>query len=217
MSPITLTRNSGTEAGAGTPTADLPPWLCTHFTYSSKRFAGVPPDAAKALTKVANPATGTKSRAGSKPGFFVTSGRIEIVWSCEMKKVVPSGAAAFSACAASWPPAPGRFSTITGAPSASFSLSESRRAMASVPPPAGKPTRILTVLPAWASALVAPAAHVRARTTPASSARRRAGCGMGPPWKRRPVLRQRRAQYAFAGSPLPPERYSFTAPVIPDT
>ena len=112
----------------------------------------MPADSANALTKLAKPATGTKSRAGSKPGFFVTSGRIVIVWSCEMKNVLPSGAAAFKACAASWPPAPGLFSTITGAPSSSFSRSASMRAIASVPPPAGKPTRILTALPDWAHA-----------------------------------------------------------------
>ena len=96
-------------------------------------------DTASALTKVAKPATGTKSLAGSNPGFFITNGRIEIVWSCEMKKVVPSGAALFSACAAICPPAPGRFSTMTEVPSSSFSFSAKVRAMASVPPPAESP------------------------------------------------------------------------------
>ena len=83
---MTLTRNSGTEAGAGTPTVPLPaPWLRTQATYSFMLLAGVPPETANALTKVAKPATATKSRAGSKPGFFTTSGRIEMLWSCDRK------------------------------------------------------------------------------------------------------------------------------------
>jgi len=103
----------------------------------------VPPDSAKALAKVAKPATGTKSLAGSKPGFFSTSGRMEMVWSWLTKKVVPSAGAAFNACAAIWPPAPGRLSTMTGVPSDACSASASSRAMASVPPPGGKPTSSL--------------------------------------------------------------------------
>lgn len=51
----------------------LPPRLdWTHFTYSSIVLAGVPPDTASTLAKVAKPATGTKSVAGLKPGFFTT-------------------------------------------------------------------------------------------------------------------------------------------------
>jgi hypothetical protein len=114
-------------------------------------FAGVPLASASALTKVAKPATATKSFAGSNPGFFMTSGRIEIVWSCEMKNIEPSGVARFNSCAAICPPAPGRFSTTTGAPTSSFSFSARARAIASVPPPAGKPTRMRTVLPVWAN------------------------------------------------------------------
>ena len=56
----------GFFAPAGTPTAPLPPpCVCTHFTYSSTLLAGVPPETASALTKVAKPATGTKSLCGS--------------------------------------------------------------------------------------------------------------------------------------------------------
>ena len=36
-----------------------------------------------------------------------------MLWSWLRNSVLPSGAAAFRACAASWPPAPGLFSTIT--------------------------------------------------------------------------------------------------------
>ena len=49
--------------------------------------AGVPPDTANALTKVAKPATGAKSAAGSNPAFFVTSGRMEMLWSCDRNSV----------------------------------------------------------------------------------------------------------------------------------
>ena len=134
------------------PTVPLPaPWLRTQATYSLTDLAGVPPETASALTKVAKPATATKSRAGSKPGFFMTRGRIEMVWSCDRKKVLPSGAAAFRACAAIRPPAPARFSTTTGVPSWSLSLSARMRAIASVPPPGGKPTITLTAA-VWAMA-----------------------------------------------------------------
>ena len=132
------------------PTVPLPaPWLRTQATYSFTDLAGVPPDTASALTKVANPATATKSRAGSKPGFFMTRGRMEMVWSCDKNTVLPSGVAAFKACAAIRPPAPARFSTTTGTPSWSLSLSARMRAIASVPPPGGKPTNTFTG-PVWA-------------------------------------------------------------------
>ena len=55
-------------AGAGMPTTPLPAWLLTQARYSLKLRAGLPPDTAKAFTKVASPATGTKSVAGSYPG-----------------------------------------------------------------------------------------------------------------------------------------------------
>ena len=72
--------NSGMEAGAGMPMVSFPPrWLLTHPMYSSNVLAGVPLDTASTLAKLAKPATGTKSTAGLKPGFFTTSGRIEIV------------------------------------------------------------------------------------------------------------------------------------------
>ena len=64
--PISLTRNSGVDAGAGMPTAPLPPpEALTQPTYSVKDLAGVPPDTANAFTNVAKPPTATKSRAGS--------------------------------------------------------------------------------------------------------------------------------------------------------
>ena len=62
-----------------------PPCVRTQVTYSLNDLAGVPPDTANALTKVAKPATGTKSVAGAKPGFFVTIGRMVMVWSCDRK------------------------------------------------------------------------------------------------------------------------------------
>ncbi len=60
--------------------------------------------------------------------------------------VAPSGAALFTASAAMRPAAPGRFSTITGCPIVSLSLSATTRAMRSAVPPGANPTRIRTGL-----------------------------------------------------------------------
>ncbi len=66
LPPTSFTRNSGVDAGAGMPTAPLPPPAdLTQLTYSLNDLAGVPPETAKAFTKVAMPTTGMKSRAGS--------------------------------------------------------------------------------------------------------------------------------------------------------
>jgi hypothetical protein len=62
---ISCTRNSGVDAGAGMPTALLPPCDFTHSTYSGTVFAGVPGDTARPLTKVAKPPSGTKSSCGA--------------------------------------------------------------------------------------------------------------------------------------------------------
>ena len=72
----------------------------------------------------------------------MVSGIIASAWLLEKNSVLPSGAAAFSALAAICPPAPGRFSTTTLRLSASDMACARWRAMASVPPPAGKPTRM---------------------------------------------------------------------------
>src|SRR3990167_8782338 len=100
-----------------------------------------------------------------------------IVWSWLRNSVVPSAGAAFSACAASWPPAPGLFSTITLAFSAPRSFSASVRAIASVPPPAGKPTRMRMVLSDWAVAAQANSASAAVALTVAK--RRRVSECMG--------------------------------------
>ena len=78
--------------------------------------------------------------------------------------MVPSAGAAFSACAAIWPPAPGLFSTITGTPISSLSRSARMRAMASVPPPGGKPTISLMVFGVWALATPSAPTAARAKT-----------------------------------------------------
>jgi len=57
---------------------------------------------------------------------------------------VPSGFAFFTNSAATTPPAPGRFSMITGAPRSCASLSEASRAAMSVLPPGGPPTTMRT-------------------------------------------------------------------------
>ncbi len=148
----------------------LPPRaVFTQRTYSWMVLAGVPPETASTLAKVAKPATGVKSAAGLKPGFLMTCGRMAMLWSWLRNSVWPSGAAAFSAWAAICPPAPARFSTTMLVPSSSFSLSARMRAMLSEPAPAGKPTsRRIGAPPGWA--LARPAAAI---SRPAAKLRRR--------------------------------------------
>ena len=66
------------------------------------------------------------------------------VWSMVSITVEPSAGAAFSCWVAIMPPAPPLLSTSTGWFSTSLSLSASTRAITSVAPPAGKPTRTFT-------------------------------------------------------------------------
>ena len=150
------------DAGAGMPIELFPPCAFTQATYSAIDLAGVPGDTASPFTKVAKPPSGVKSACGLKPGRATTCGRIEMVWSCDKNTVVPSGAAPLSSCAASWPPAPGRLSTITGRLSSSFSFSASRRAMASLPPPGGKPTMMRIGRSSDAQAELSPAGSATA-------------------------------------------------------
>jgi hypothetical protein len=88
--------------------------------------------------------------AGSKPGLRTVSGIIDTVWLFVRNSVLPSGAAPFSATAAICPPAPGRFSTTTGRLSSVVSSAARLRAMVSMLPPAGNPTRIFSGV-SWAS------------------------------------------------------------------
>jgi hypothetical protein len=76
-----------------------------------------------------------EARGGEKPGFLSVCGRIATVWSLVSSSVLPSGAAALRACAAIRPPAPGRFSTMTGWSSAVDRPSARMRADASSPRP----------------------------------------------------------------------------------
>src|SRR5712691_217466 len=64
------------------------------------------------------------------------------------------------------PLAPGRFSTTTDWPSASPSLSATILAATSVPPPAAKPTRILTGLSGYLAVCAWPAAATRLTANP---------------------------------------------------
>src|SRR3569623_2141160 len=83
-----------------------------------------------------------------------------------MRSVLPSGAARATASAARLPPAPGRFSTRTVRPSARPSSGAMARAIVSVVPPGGAPTRMRTVPGACAKAppaSVREAASTRAR------------------------------------------------------
>src|SRR3954468_19218818 len=91
-----------------------------------------------------------------------------------MSSVLPSGADLATASAEMLPPAPGRFSTSTvRPPSARPSSWASRRAMVSVVPPGGAPTRMRTgtAVP-WAKAR-----PVAAMVAASSRARRESGDG----------------------------------------
>src|SRR5574341_532629 len=68
-----------------------------------------------------------------------------------MSSVAPSAAAAFTASFASWPPAPVRFSTITGWPSAPRIWSAPSRASRSLEVPTGKPST-MRIVPSCAAA-----------------------------------------------------------------
>lgn len=81
--------------------------------------------------------TGLKSVAGLYFTALEVSGSITIMCVFATSTVAPSAGAWRTKSAAIWPPAPGRFSTITVLPRSSRSLSASMRASASEEPPAG--------------------------------------------------------------------------------
>ena len=89
--------------------------------------------------------TGLTSLIGSKL-VFITSG-ISVRMLLAVTMIVwPSGGAAFSACTAIAPPAPGLFSTITGWPISLEIDSARMRATTSIVPPGGAGTMIFTGL-----------------------------------------------------------------------
>jgi hypothetical protein len=133
--------------------------------YSCSVVAGEPGPTASAIWKLAASETGAKSLIGSYLSLVCVSGAKTVTAIGEIMRVRPSGAAFFSASAASWPLAPGLFSTTTDVPSEVLIRSTMSRAMTSDVPPGGKPIKIRTG-PSYA-----PAAAVMARPRTASSAR----------------------------------------------
>ena len=107
-------------------------------------LAGVAGPTAKARGKVAAVPTAVKSLVVSYLMLLNTTGCTTITAIGAIISRLPSGAASFTACAAIRPPAPGRFSTITGEPIEAVILSAIKRAVASAEPPGGKPTKIFT-------------------------------------------------------------------------
>ena len=85
--------------------------------------------------------TGVTSLSGSKP-VGPSSGAIVSGLTAENTSVRPSGGARFRDSIATTPPAPPRFSTITGTPSCVAARSASARAIESLTPPGGYATRI---------------------------------------------------------------------------
>ena len=164
--PIIFTAKSGALAGAGTPTLALPGLAFAH-SMNSRR----PPFSPTSFTftpstsgLIATIDTGAKSLAGSKPGVRTVRGIIDTVWLFVRNSVLPSGAAPLSATAAIWPPAPGRFSTTTGRLSSVVSSAARLRAMVSMLPPAGNPTRIFSGA-SWADAVAASGPRAAAAST----------------------------------------------------
>ena len=86
--------------------------------------------------------------------------------------VVPSGGLFFSASPASVPEAPALLSMMTLRPVRCFSASAMKRAITSLPPPAGKPIRILSVLSGNAVSARAIAGEASAAPAKASAERR---------------------------------------------
>jgi hypothetical protein len=84
--------------------------------------------------------TGTRSRSGSKSSGRCAAAAMTRPEVAQNSRLCPSGVDLAIADAAMLPPAPPRFSTTTGLPSAAPSFSPSRRAMASVLAPGGKQT-----------------------------------------------------------------------------
>src|ERR1700680_2633958 len=88
--------------------------------------------------------------------------------------VWPSGAAVTSACEATTPPAPGRFSTMTDWPHCRETTSPSVRATISTPPPGAYGTKICTGLDGnsgCAKAATPPAANIAVAATAVRSRR----------------------------------------------
>ena len=106
-------------------------------------LAGVAGPAASARGKVTVLPTAVKSLLVSYLMLLNTSGCTTMTAKGASIRVLPSGAASFTAWAAMRPPAPARLSTMTGTPRLSFILSARTRAVMSAEPPAGKPTKIL--------------------------------------------------------------------------
>ena len=109
-------------------------------------------------------AIAAKSRSGEKPSLGFSAGAMPRALMWPIIRVFPSAGALATSAAAIRPAAPGLFSTMTGMPHSVLSLLAMMRARMSVPPPAEKPTRILTgpagglpwAKPGWAQS--APAA-----------------------------------------------------------
>ena len=82
---------------------------------------------------------GAKSSRGFRPRTTAPTTSEPVL---QKSNVCPSGLARATSSAPIWPPAPGRFSTITGLPSRSDRPFATKRAWTSLPPPAAKETMI---------------------------------------------------------------------------
>jgi hypothetical protein len=97
--------------------------------------------AASMMSWMETSAIGTK-RSGSKLSLAYIAWFTTIGAGCVKSRVWPSAGALYTASAPMLPAAPERFSTVTGWPNLSRSLSATTRASRSVPPPGTNGTMI---------------------------------------------------------------------------
>jgi hypothetical protein len=122
----------------------LPPCAFTQPTNSFTFFAGTSALTASTLGCDVVITTGTRSLAGSYGVRVYMNGANAMGPLKPMPIVWPSGWALATVSMPSMPPAPALFSTTTGWPQRSFSLSPSRRTMMSSELPAGAGTTMRT-------------------------------------------------------------------------
>ena len=120
-----------------------PGFSLANFTKSATFFTGKPGWATKIEGEVDTMVKGVKSLIGSNGKLGYSDALM--AWLVKLiNNVLPSGAALATMSAAKLPPAPGLFSTTTTRPSCCPKACAKVRAMVSVVPPAGAPTKIRT-------------------------------------------------------------------------
>src|SRR5882672_135674 len=123
----------------------LPGCARASATSSGRLFAGTSFGTTRTFAATNTRTIGAKSLTGSKASLSTMLGLKSSEPLPIMPRVYPSGAVLATRATAMFPPAPLTFSTTTGLPQASASLSATRRALTSGATPGGNPTRMRTV------------------------------------------------------------------------